>query len=773
MNRAHRSLRTILISLLISLIHGLAVAQCDCGCKHKNDAPGVASRVQQYNLSSGDVQHSGTSSSGEVVFKGLVRIADAEWLRLSFHELVLAGDPATENASVLRITSIKDGHVQFLNAHTAKQWSNTSAYFNGSTLLLEIVAFPNTGPSRLTMQQVTVGEIPVLERSICGPTDDRILSNDPRAARLMSVGCTAWLHNDLNRTFLSAGHCTVNSSSVVQFNVPLSNANGSVNHPGPEDQYPVEMTSNQGNGGGTGNDWRYFGAFPNSNHGLTAFQRQGDFYIKASVAPPVQGQLIRITGYGTVSSPVSPTWNQVQKTHAGPYVLNQGTLLRYQADTTGGNSGSAVVDESTGLAIGIHTHAGCTSTGGSNQGTAIHLQALQNALANPLGVCRSGGRPVSPPLYLAGDLNNNFGTVNTTNGGFGKISDIPTTMQGLAFDRNAGIFYLSDHLRRLYRVTPGGSATLLGTISGTTQVINGLAYDPNNQVLYGISQSNGQLYSINTASLAATSIGTPGGGQVGGIDFDASSGKLFGLTNASGVTRLIEINPMSGAQTLVSGATFGTGACHGLAWNDRDGLLYTVNASNGQAFVVNPTTGVGTLLGSTFGMFGVAHGMAVEQLPVETTVLPTELQIRFGSLISGGLSQLAAADQDYLRLARTFVNSRENAGVEFDIAGSSSIASPSSLKFRLKVRVTAVPAQDVVQRILLWNFATSSWEIVDARPSSSVDESFDVTIASNPGRFVQPGTGSIRARLQWFDAPTLLFRGWEVHVDQAVWILNP
>ena len=49
----------------------------------------------------------------------------------------------------------------------------------------------------------------------------------------------------------------------------------------------------------------------------------------------------------------------------------------------GGNSGSPVIHEETGHAIGVHTHGGCSSTGGNNKGTRIdrsefksHVDAL-------------------------------------------------------------------------------------------------------------------------------------------------------------------------------------------------------------------------------------------------------------------------------------------------------------------------------------------------------------------------------------------------------------
>src|SRR5690606_41991992 len=101
--------------------------------------------------------------------------------------------------------------------------------------------------------------------SQCGPTDDRLPSNDPRAARGVPVGCTVNMIDDFNHQFLTAGHCVSGGNlEVVQFNVPLSNGNGSINHPGPEDQYSVDPESMQFANGGIGNDWSYFGVFDNS-----------------------------------------------------------------------------------------------------------------------------------------------------------------------------------------------------------------------------------------------------------------------------------------------------------------------------------------------------------------------------------------------------------------------------------------------------------------------------------------------------------------------------
>ncbi|MEZ6243969.1 MAG: GC-type dockerin domain-anchored protein [Phycisphaerales bacterium] len=329
----------------------------------------------------------------------------APWIRLRFDKVTLAGIIGTPDAAMLRITSLEDGAVQYLDAVSVKQWGLRTAYFNGDTVLVELLAAPGAGPSRVSIAGVIAGEpVQGAPRSLCGTVDDRVLSSDPRVGRLMPIGCTAWLFNNRPHCLITAGHCGPDPASVMQFNVPLSNAAGNPVAPPPQDQYPVDPASIQSTGPlGVGNDWSTFGVFDNSNTGLSPLEAQGDSFTLADEAPPVAGQTIRVTGFGTTASPVPATWNQAQKTDAGPYTENLGPIIRYAMDTTGGNSGSPIIDESTGLAIGIHTHAGCNDVGG-NQGSNINLPDLQYALAHPLGVCIPPGLNFSYPLGLPASI---------------------------------------------------------------------------------------------------------------------------------------------------------------------------------------------------------------------------------------------------------------------------------------------------------------------------------------------------------------------------------
>jgi hypothetical protein len=206
------------------------------------------------------------------------------------------------------------------------------------------------------------------------------------------VGCSGFLFNQRPNCFLTAGHCPSlypGGLQVVEFNVPLSNPNGTINHPPPQDQYPVDPTSIQFYFTGVGQDWCQFGAFNNTTTLLSPLRAQRASYRLATTVPPADGSTLRITGYGVYPAPPAPPneRNQTQQTHTGAYQQKDGTVVTYVVDTTGGNSGSAVEHLSSGLVYAIHTHGFCTATGGTNQGTAIDHSGLRSALACPRGDC--------------------------------------------------------------------------------------------------------------------------------------------------------------------------------------------------------------------------------------------------------------------------------------------------------------------------------------------------------------------------------------------------
>jgi len=300
----------------------------------------------------------------------VVRVEGRDWVRLDLSGTELGHD------SRLQIKSLKDGGVQTHNARTLQEWSYSTAYFNGDAVELRLIVGRSDRGVSVSVKGVEANLPNPGPLSQCGPTDDRVPSNDPRSGRIVPIGCTGWIID--NGLQLTAGHCSGGSAKVLQFNVPQSNPNGSINNPPPQDQYAIDPSTKKWTSGGIGNDWGVFQVFNSPQTNLQPIEAQGSSFTLAQDLNPAN---IRITGFGVDSTP--STRNQTQQTHVGPNAGSSGTTMRYVTDTEGGNSGSPVIDEATGNAVGIHTHGGCSTSGsGNNFGTSAVSSAFW-AAANP------------------------------------------------------------------------------------------------------------------------------------------------------------------------------------------------------------------------------------------------------------------------------------------------------------------------------------------------------------------------------------------------------
>jgi len=87
-------------------------------------------------------------------------------------------------------------------------------------------------------------------------------------------------------------------------------------------------------------------------------------FSEVSTTNPAVGDMLAIIGHPA---------GQPKRIEAGPCTTISATTVRYNdIDTLGGNSGSGILQASTGRVVGVHTNGGCNSAGtGSNSGTAI------------------------------------------------------------------------------------------------------------------------------------------------------------------------------------------------------------------------------------------------------------------------------------------------------------------------------------------------------------------------------------------------------------------
>ncbi len=426
------------------------------------------SRKQAYDLELGSPTL--TPTAQETVIRGTVRVPEAKWLRLQVGEFNLG------TKSFLMLTSLQDQGRQRLDARTLAEWGKSSAYFNGEAVDVELHVAAGEVGVFVRFTEVLVGE-PRKDNqqfTLCG-ADNRVASTDARVGRInvantrgavSNPSCTAWLVS--NGALLTAGHCVDAdpdqggpqlpdgiidasfSSSVVEFNVPATQNNGNTVFANPNDQYPIVFATIRynfnGNGTGLGRDWAVFGCSANPNTGLTPHQAQGSFFRMTNDTPSV-GATLRVTGFGTDTGAENQTLQTATGTYNGESSSNADVWLRYAVDTTGGNSGSPVIWEANGLAIGIHTTGGCTNSGGENTGTSFEHDPLENALQNFFGgntvyvdnghptAVRNGTifRPVSTVTTGVNQVGNG-GTVSIVAGTYGDRITIskPVTLRAPA-----------------------------------------------------------------------------------------------------------------------------------------------------------------------------------------------------------------------------------------------------------------------------------------------------------------------------------------------------
>lgn len=168
-------------------------------------------------------------------------------------------------------------------------------------------------------------------------------------------------------------------------------------------------------------------------------------------------------------------------------------------------------------------------------------------------------------------------------GGSGQLfSDGFGFIQGLAFDPNSNTLFGSDTAsgRFLTIDTTTGTGTAFGDFGAFSNVA-GLAFDPNTDTLYGVDTTLDQILTINTGTGVATGIGSfgqlasDGFGAVRGLTFDPLSNTLYGVDNLFGHDQIMSIDTVTGSATAIGAA----GQLDADGFSNVDGLAFTFTAT--------------------------------------------------------------------------------------------------------------------------------------------------------------------------------------------------
>ena len=331
-----------------NLVFILAVSiAADAGSQSDEDMVASVGQATTAHTDSGEIENNNSSSRS--VYFDVIHEPEANWMRLS-----LAGTRLESN-SFIKIQSLLDGEIQFLGTTELQQWRRTSAYFNGSSLAVELIASPGT-TNRLMIDEVqwddARGDDPYC--GFCG-LDDRTPIVDNSICRILggTYSCTGVIVDSASH-MITAGHCMNDGTSLVcEFNVPDSNMDCSINHPPVADQFPI--TGWICSVAGPGEDWAAVKLGPNSN-GELPYDRYGESQQLATGMADI-GASILTTGYGNDTQQC--VRNNTLQQGEGSVLDVKDRSFQFDADVTYGSSGSPIRQATGNRVIGIATHCPC------------------------------------------------------------------------------------------------------------------------------------------------------------------------------------------------------------------------------------------------------------------------------------------------------------------------------------------------------------------------------------------------------------------------------
>ncbi len=180
------------------------------------------------------------------------------------------------------------------------------------------------------------------------------------------------------------------------------------------------------------------------------------------------------------------------------------------------------------------------------------------------------------------------------------------TLAGLAYDPNHDILYgiapCTDNIYIINRET--GAATCVGQL-GVLGVdnANGLAYDPVHDVLYATDNNTNTLLTVDRGSGVATVVAEISGGysEIEGLGFDATEQVLYGITQLQ--RRIVSIDVLTG-QAMEISEPLPELTWRGLDFDSERRLLYAsaVNIyGDAPLYSCDPVSGHLTFVGNMVG----------------------------------------------------------------------------------------------------------------------------------------------------------------------------
>ena len=218
----------------------------------------------------------------------------------------------------------------------------------------------------------------------------------------------------------------------------------------------------------------------------------------------------------------------------------------------------------------------------------------------------------SPRLLGVDALGDDLLDIDTSTGNGAVVGPVGTEIAGMAYDPNNEILYGATYLSgELVTIDLGtGAATTIGSFGVPDIRMSGLAYDPNDDVLYAssiqiASISSYSLWRIDVTTGAAAFIGDYGPGAIiDGLAYDPVGDTLYGHDGFLG--GIYTLDTTTGSASGLAAFDPGFDFPSGLAYDPTLGLviagaeLRTFDTTTFTTTVVGPVNGNGVVTGLAF-----------------------------------------------------------------------------------------------------------------------------------------------------------------------------
>jgi hypothetical protein len=164
------------------------------------------------------------------------------------------------------------------------------------------------------------------------------------------------------------------------------------------------------------------------------------------------------------------------------------------------------------------------------------------------------------------------------------------------------------------------------------------------------------------------------------------------------------------------------------------------------------------------------YTMTFNLVAASQVVQPNAFGVAPGVILAGGLPEIQTSNNAYLDCRPGVTLTSTQPPLVITASGVTSILGPTSLKLQVEAHASVAT---ISRSLDMYNINTSNWEEVQPLTAmSTTDVLTEITINSNPGRFVD-GSGLIQVRCSHKATGPVLVYPWVVNTDMINWVVTP